>query len=197
MTEAHYITLDTETGGVTIDTSLLTVYFGILDKDMNLIDSLSLAIKPNENKPYVVTGQGLGVNKINLVEHDKIAITQSEAGGKLFTFLKKHSNNGKVKLIPIGHNVNFDILHIYEHLLSKPHWDSFVSYRKLDTGMAAQLFKYFGIIPDDKSGSLEYLAERYGIDFGNRAHTADGDALMCVEILKKMKEEYARTSKKD
>lgn len=197
MSDPVYITLDTETGGVTIDTSLLTAYFGVLDKDMNLIDSLSLAIKPDDSKPYVVTGQGLGVNKINLVEHDKVAITQSAAGTKLYAFLKQHSNNGKIKLIPVGHNVNFDILHIYEHLLSKPRWDSFVSYRKLDTGMAAQLFKYFGIIPDDKSGSLEYLAERYGVDFGDRAHTADGDALMCVEILKRMKDEYVGSNKKD
>ncbi len=98
------------------------------------------------------------------------------------------SKNGKVKLIPIGHNVQFDILFIYEHLLSKKHWDQHVSYRKLDTGTIAQFFKLCGFIPDDKSGSLEYLAERFGVKFKDRAHTAESDAMMCVHILQKMRE---------
>ena len=187
MSIAAYITMDLETGGIGTDCSLLTAYFGVLDKDMNLLDSLDLKVKPNESKPYVVHAQGMSVNKIDLIEHDKVAITESEAGKHTFAFLKQHSNNGKTKLIPIGHNVQFDILFIYEHLLTKKHFDQYVSYRKLDTGSIAQFFKYCGFIPEDKSGSLEYLAEAFGAKFLDRPHTAESDALMCVEILKEMR----------
>lgn len=192
MNNAAYITMDLETGGIGTDCSLLTAYFGVLDKDMNLLDSLDLKVKPNEGKPYVVHAQGMSVNKIDLIEHDKTALSESEAGGQTFAFLKKHSDNGKVKLIPVGHNVQFDILFIYEHLLTKKHFDQFVSYRKLDTGTIAQFLKYCGLIPADKSGSLEYLAELYKVKFLDRAHTAESDAMMCVEILKEMKKHVAK-----
>jgi len=191
--QACYITMDLETGGIGTECSLLTAYFGVLDKDMNLLEALDLKIKPNEGKPYVVQAQGMSVNKIDLIAHDKVAISESDGGGKLFAFLKKHSNNGKVKLIPVGHNVQFDILFIYDHLLQKKHFDQYVSYRKLDTGTIAQFFKYCGLIPEDKSGSLEYLAEKFGAKFiGSGAHSADADALMCVEILKEMKKHVTK-----
>jgi DNA polymerase III alpha subunit (gram-positive type) len=192
MTDAAYITMDLETGGIGTDCSLLTAYFGVLDKDMNLLDSLDLKVKPNEGKPYVVHAQGMSVNKIDLIEHDKTALSESEAGGQTFAFLKKHSNSGKVKLIPVGHNVQFDILFIYEHLLQKKHFDQFVSYRKIDTGTIAQFLKYCGLIEPTNTGSLEYLADLYKVKFLDRAHTAESDAMMCVEILKEMKKHVAR-----
>lgn len=188
MSEAVYVTMDLETGGIGIETSLLTGYFGFLDADLNLIGDLDLKVKPNEGKPYVVQAQGMSVNGIDLIEHDKVAITESDAGGQLMLALKKYSNNGKIKLIPIGHNVQFDIIHIYEHLLSKKHFDQFVSYRKLDTGTIAQFFKLCGFIAPDKTGSLEYLADLFGVKFKDRAHTAESDAMMCVAILLKMRE---------
>ena len=184
---ATYVTMDLETGGVTVDCSLLTAYFGFLDAEMNLLEGLSLEVKPNDGKPYVVQADGLSVNKIDIIEHDKVAISQSEAGSKLMLALKKWAQNGAIKLIPIGHNVQFDILFIYEHLLSKKHFDQFVSYRKLDTGPIAQFFKYCGIIPANKSGSLESLAETFGVQFKDRPHTAESDAMMCVDLLKAMK----------
>ncbi len=188
MSNAVYVTLDLETGGIGTECSLLTAYFGFLDENLNLLGDLSLNVKPNNGAPYVVQAQGLSVNGINLIEHDKIAITESEAGGKLMLALKQFSQNGKIKLIPIGHNVQFDIIFIYEHLLSKKHFDQFVSYRKLDTGTIAQFFKLCGFIAPDKTGSLEYLADLFGVKFKDRAHTAESDAMMCVEILLKMRE---------
>lgn len=188
MNDCVYVTLDLETGGIGTECSLLTGYFGFLDANLNTLGSLDIKVKPNDGAPYVVQAGGLKVNGINLIEHDQVAITESEAGGQLMVALKKFSQNGKIKLIPIGHNVQFDILFIYEHLLSKKHWDQYVSYRKLDTGTIAQFFKLCGFIPPDKSGSLEYLAELFGVQFKERAHTAESDAMMCVEILQRMRE---------
>jgi DNA polymerase III epsilon subunit-like protein len=185
--KAEYITIDIETGGIGLECSLLTAYLGALDSDMNLIDGLNLSVKPNDGKPYSIKAQGMSVNKIDLIEHDKIAISEADAGGQLFSFLKKHSDNGKTKLIPIGHNVQFDILHICDKLLNKKHFDQFVSYRKLDTGTVAQFLKFCGQIPDSKTGSLEYLAELYGVKFEGQAHTAKADAIMCASLLKEMR----------
>ena len=109
MSNAYYVAFDNETGGLTKDCSLLTSHFIIADEQLNVIEELGLVIKPNDHQPYRVQATALAVNKINLIEHDKVAITQSEAAQKLFLFLKKHSNNGQIKLIPIGHNVSFDI----------------------------------------------------------------------------------------
>lgn len=188
MSDCVYVTMDLETGGVTTNCSLLTAYFGFLDENLNLLDHLDLKVKPNNGEPYVVQAGGLAVNGINLIEHDKVALTESQCGELLMKKLKQHSKNGKIKLIPIGHNVQFDILFIYEHLLSKKNFDMYVSYRKLDTGTIAQFFKLCGFIPNDKSGSLEYLAELFGVKFKDRAHTAESDAMMCVQILQKMRE---------
>lgn len=186
--ECAYVTLDLETGGIGTECSILTAYFGFLDKNLLLLDGLDLSIKPNDGAPYVVQAGGLAVNGIDLIAHDKVAITESSAATILMESLKRHSKNGKVKLIPIGHNVQFDILFIYEKLLSKKHFDMYVSYRKLDTGTIAQFFKLCGFIPQDKSGSLGYLAELFGVDFKTKAHNAESDAMMCVEILLKMRE---------
>lgn len=188
MNDCVYVTLDLETGGIGTECSLLTAFFGFLDENLNKLDHLDLQVKPNDGKPYVVQAGGLAVNKIDLIEHDKVAITESQAGQLLVQKLKQHSKNGKIKLIPIGHNVQFDILFIYEHLLAQKNWDMYVSYRKLDTGTIAQFFKLCGFIPNDKSGSLEYLAEMFGVKFKDRAHTAESDAMMCVHILQKMRE---------
>jgi len=187
MSEAVYVVFDNETGGLTKDCSLLTSHFFICDKDLEIIDELGLAIKPNDHQPYRVQATALAVNKIDLIEHDKIAITQSEAAQKLFLFLKKHSDSGKIKLIPVGHNVSFDIESVNEHLISKPNWDQFVSYRKLDTGTIMQYLKLKGTVPNDKSSSLGSSAEYFGVTFEGEAHTARADALMCIKLLKKMK----------
>lgn len=184
---AFYIALDCETGGFSEQASLLTVCFVVLDKELNIIELLNLAIKPNNGEDYHTTAQALEVNGINLVEHNKTAITSSEAGSKSLEFLKRHSD-GKVKLVPIGHNVAFDILCVHEKLLSKGHFDKYVSYCKLDTGAIMQYLKLIGKVPESVSGSLGAAAKHFGIDFKERAHTAESDTLMCVELLKKMKE---------
>jgi hypothetical protein len=87
---SKYIAFDNETGGLNPETSLLTTYFAILDGNFNKIDELELLLKPNNNEPYVIEPQGLEINKINLIEHDKVAVPYSMGGQQLFKLLKKH-----------------------------------------------------------------------------------------------------------
>jgi DNA polymerase III epsilon subunit-like protein len=187
MSKARYIAFDCETGGKTVETSLLTVYFGILDEDFNLIDELYLYLKPNNGAPFVVEGEGLGVNRINLTEHEKIAITLSEGGQQLVALLRKHNPDYENKLTPIGHNVSFDLGHIWAHLLKRSTWEQFVSYRPLCTAVIARFCRLAGIIPDSTSGSLTKLAEGLGVQWeGTGAHDAKSDVLATVGVLKKM-----------
>jgi oligoribonuclease (3'-5' exoribonuclease) len=183
----RYIAMDCETGGLSADCSLLTAYFLVLDSDMKtVLGELELKVKPNAGAPYNVTAEALTINKIDLAAHDKVAITESEAGKRLVEFLQAHYPDGRNKLIPIGQNVVFDEMFIWEHLLSKSNWQRFVSYRRLDTGTVAEFLRYTGHIPTDVKGSLISIASFLDVNFPN-AHDAKADTLATVRVLRKMK----------
>ena len=179
-----YIALDTETGGITPETSILTAFFAVLDQDFNVTDDLDFKLKP-ENGNYVVTAQGLAVNKIDLVEHDKTAILIKDARTPLYEFLKK--NYRGEKLIPIGHNVAFDVSRIKrDGLISEGSWETFVSYRTLDTGIVAQFLKAAEIFPPEVSGSLGSLVGHFKIASKGELHDARVDTLQTVSVLKEL-----------
>jgi DNA polymerase III alpha subunit (gram-positive type) len=182
-----FIAFDCETGGTDPKIhSLLTVYFGIYNNNLILEDSLELSIKPNSGD-YVCNGEAMGINKINLIEHDKIAIGYSKAGYLLREFLTKHSLGGKDKLIPVGHNVRFDIDFVTEKLLKT--FNHYVSYRTLDTGSIGQFLKLSGLIPDDNLGGLNTLAKHMRIEIPEESlHNARVDTNVTVNLLRKFKE---------
>lgn len=179
-----YIVFDTETGGLGLDTSLLTAWFGVFDAELNLVDELDLRVKPNDGV-YLVTGQGLGVNKIDLVEHDKVAITYKEAGTALYNFLVKNKAPVEVggKLIPLGQHVYFDIEFLLAKIISKGSWDNFVTHRVLDTMRIARFLQLIGKLPVE-SVSLTKLVEYFGIKVEGNPHEAKYDALATVEVYK-------------
>src|SRR5665213_376934 len=167
-----FIAFDNETGGVDIETSLLTVYFAILDENLNHIDELDLYLKPNNNAPYAVTAEGLDVNKINLIEHDKKAISYSEGGQLLVKFLKKHVTDGKDRLTPLGHNVPFDIDGVTRHLLGRKTWNQYVSYKIQDTQQIASFLQRKGIFLPTMSMRLGSLVDYFNIYIPGEAHTS-------------------------
>lgn len=183
MAKPTYIALDTETGGIGPEVSLLTAFFVVLDENLEPIEPLYLRIKP-DNGIYHVTAEALGINKIDLVMHEKIATTASVAGGQLREFLVRHSSNGATKLVPIGHNVAFDLEKVYSCVLNKKESQKYVSYRTLDTGVVAQALKAVGKMPESVSGSLGSLVKHFGVE-ELTAHDAAGDTLMTVAVLKK------------
>jgi len=181
-----FLAFDVEAGGVDIEHSLLSAYFVVIDEDLKTVHGeLDLLVKP-DNGNYVVTAQALEVNKIQLIEHDKVAITESKAGMLLYNFLKLHAPDGKVKLTPLGHNIAFDVEFIKKHLLNKS-FNQFVSYRMLDTSCIIQFMKLRGSVPRDLAGSLSEIATYFGIStVTNVPHTAKGDTWMVIEILRKL-----------
>lgn len=180
----HFIFLDGEMGGIGIEFSLLTISFLITDKNFNTLDELNLKLKPDVGG-YIVTGEALGINHINLVEHDKDAIPYKKGGTILYNFLKKNSNNGSIKLISVGHGYSVDLDQIWDKLIGRPTWETFVSYRRLDTSVALQFLKMCGMFPDTVSGSLESLCKHFNINNGT-LHDAKTDALNTRDVLKEL-----------
>jgi len=169
-----YLAFDVESGGVTDDHSLLSVYFAVIDEDLKtLYGELDLLVKPDDGN-YVVSAQALEVNKIDLISHDKIAIPESKAGTMLYNFLKLHAPDGTVKLTPLGHNIAFDVQFIKKHLVNKA-FNQYVSYRMLDTSSIIQFLKLTGMVSRDLAGSLSEIAAHFGIStITNVPHTAKG-----------------------
>lgn len=186
MTASYYIALDIETGGIEVEHTLLTAFFLVLDKQFNELAELYLYIKPDGGKPYVMDAEGMAVNKINIVEHDKIAIAASKAGQELYKFLKDWSGDGKIKLIPIGHGITFDLNHIWHNLLRRKTFEQFTSYRKIDTSSVAQFMKACGQFPEHVSGSLESLVNYFQLTDVKNYHNAADDTRATVAVLKEL-----------
>jgi len=178
-----FLFLDTETGGIDTLCDLLSAYFLVLDENFNKVEDLNLLLKPNYGV-YRVGGKALEVNKINLAEHDKHAVTYERGRVLLGTFLTDMAVLRKLgKLTPVGHNIAFDLNFINTHLLKKEEWQANVTYRPLDTQVIAQYLLLTGRLKGI-SGSLESLATYFGLERQN--HMAKADTLLTVEVFKKL-----------
>lgn len=185
-----YISVDVETGGIGGPADLLTAFFGIHDEDLNLIEELTIRLRPDsEDDFFSVSAKALEINKINLVEHFKVAKPKSEAGKELWEYLRRHSENGGNKLIPVGHNVYFDILKISDKLLGKKTLDAFVQYGVLDSGSIKKFMQLLKLLPQDLPGGLGKIMAHYGIEFQGEAHNERADALGSVDLIKRMRDE--------
>lgn len=185
MTMPVYLAFDVEAGGIHTGFSLLSAYFAVLDKDLNIMGDLNLLIKPDDGV-YILSAGGMKVNKIDIVEHDKHAITYKEAATAIYDFIKKWSANGANKLIPLGHNVSFDISFVVAKTLSKKSWDQFVGYRTMDTTTLSLALIQTGKLPLQNAG-LEVLAKHFNAPTFE-AHTAKGDTHATIHVAKSLLE---------
>lgn len=186
---ATYLFIDDEMGGLDKDVnSLLQVFLLATDSNFKVVDELNLFTKP-DNGNYVVNGQAMNVNRIDLKVHDTYALTYKEAGTKLYKWLQSLTDDGKTKLIVVGHGVYGDVEWIIKHLISQGSWEKFTSYRKLDTQATVQFLKACGVFTEDVSGSLESLAKHFGITVDeDRLHDAKYDVQMTFEVFLKLRE---------
>lgn len=177
---------DVETGGIGMKYSLLTAHFVITNANYDITYELPLTMKPNDGN-YCVCGEALSVNKINLRDHDQVAITYKEAADKLYKFLHLYSLGGRIKLIPCGQGIKGDIDQVCDKLLSRNSWEQFCSYRVFDTSVFAQGLKLAGIFPESVSGGLSSLADHFNIKYhGDYLHTAKADTLITIEVMKNL-----------
>jgi DNA polymerase III alpha subunit (gram-positive type) len=183
----QYFLFDTETGGLDATKhSLLSFYGMILNHNFETTGEIDLMVKPDDGV-YHVDIEALKVNKIDLIQHDKIAIPESKAGDKLLDFLATHYvKSGVSKLIPAGHNIGRLDIPMAERLIGFKNWDTLIVRRTLDTGTLGQMLIAQGKIPESNKGSLVELCDQYGINFDG-AHNAKRDVEMCRQLLVAMK----------
>ena len=181
----RYLILDTESGSRHASSTLLTAYFMVADDTFKVLGELYLELKPEQNEHYIVDAQGLEVNGINLVEHNKVAITCKQAKTLLYDFLKKMSNGER--LVPVGHATKSDIHRICDKLISEGSWEQFCSYHFIDTSVVLQFLRACGRMPQDTDGSVSALASYFNIDVDkNSLHNAKVDAQLTADVYKKM-----------
>lgn len=183
-----FMPMDCESGGLSPNVSLLSLYLEVVDRDWNVIDSLNLFTKPNDGV-YIVEAGGLAVNKINLVEHDKVACTYSDAGQQLYRFLVKNSDQGKNKLIPLGKNVSGDVTWVNKHLLNKGNWEKYCSYRTMDISPFARALQIKGTIPPEVGLSLFVLydwlkTKKLVPDVVGNPHEAEYDTKITLAVFR-------------
>jgi DNA polymerase III alpha subunit (gram-positive type) len=108
------------------------------------------------------------------------------AGTHLYNALQKWYNLSRGKIIPVGHNVAFDIRKITNSLISKGSWDNFISYRVLDTCTIAQYLILSGKLNSDISCSLGHLSAYFKINIQGNAHEAKYDTLITMAVLQEL-----------
>jgi oligoribonuclease (3'-5' exoribonuclease) len=184
-----YVALDTETGGLDPKTSdVLTIYVAIADESFKILDELDLKLKPDDGRLPITEAGAMKVNGIDLQKHleDPATIVYSEAKKQISAMLKKHlKKNGRYSnLIPMGHNIPFDLNMIHHHIMNKESWEEFCHYRNVDTNPIVWLMKDCGWWPSDL-GNLGSVVEFLSLPKRN-AHTAKDDTLMMIDVYKKM-----------
>jgi hypothetical protein len=179
------IFLDNETGGIGTRYSLLTSFFAVTDENYNVTSTLALSLKPDDGD-YVVCGEAMRVNKIDLGTLESSALTYKEAGTVLFKFLHEASQAGKIKLVPCGQGIRGDLDQIYK-VVTRRTWEMFCSYRVFDTSVFAQGLRLAGLFPENVSGGLSSLADYFKIKY-DTLHTAEADTLLTMKVMEKLLE---------
>ena len=179
--------MDGEFGGLEVENSLLTMYYGYYDSNFNLIDELDLSLMP-EDGIYKVTPEALRINQIDLVALSEKAITYKQGGTELYKFLKYASEDYGSRLIPVGHFLKLDVAHTTSKLVSPNTWGNFVSFREIDTGTIAQFLRTSGKLPLELSVGLSSLVDYFGIKVEGKPHEAKYDATTSILLLKELQE---------
>lgn len=180
------IFLDTETGGIPNGVSILTITISQIEFSNNkIINHSNLDIKclPDDNL-VLVSPEALSVNKIDLVEHSKTAISYKDAGREIYKYLSTLSqSHGKLTLV--GQGIQFDLRHLFDQkIISEASFYNFVDRRVIDIISISKFAQELGKIPKDQSISLANIAKYLKIPVDQSAlHTSLGDNLLAAKVL--------------
>lgn len=182
-----YICFDCETTGLDDLCNLLTVCFIILDKNLNEIDKLNISLK--QKNGYLIYPEALAINKIDLIKHHNSSTDIETSHKNLINFL--NLNKTLYNLIPIGHNVRYDIKFIKNSgLLNEVEYNKYISFNSIDTITIAQFLKLSGKLPEKQSISLTSLCTYLNLNTNfdkTLEHSAEYDTKMTIKLLEKFK----------
>ena len=170
-------------GGRDLKYSLLTAYFRVTDANLKLIGDVYFEVKPDDGV-YIVSGQGMAVNKIDLATHDKSAITYKEAKPLLFKFLTDCGKKAGCRLTPVGHGIKGDIEHVLARLISQGSWEQFCTYHYIDTSVVLQFLRACGKMDEDCDGSVTDLAKHFGVVVEGADHDCRVDTMKTLGVFR-------------
>lgn len=180
-----YLFLDTETGGLDPQHHSLLSLGLVVGDASGVVDSKEILIR---HDPYVVTGGGMKVNRIDLAAHHEAALPPLEALNQVDEFLDRHFPE-KARVTLVGHNVAFDQAFLSTFLLSlgrDP--EARLHHRIVDTHSIASALRDAGQL-DLQRLSSDSLFEHFGIQVpAEKRHTALGDSLATFELYWKLVE---------
>ena len=192
-----YFAFDTETGGLTPEQDILSIYAAMLDENLQILEELDLKLKPNDRRVINAEVGALKVNKIDIAKHmaDPATIDYATAGKLLIDMAKRHlKKNGRFSNIrPYGYNVPCDKDFVTAYLITPKEWTSIFHYKSRDVMTGVDFLKDRGWFPKE-IGSLGTVVEFLGLPV-RAAHIAKNDILMTIDVDKKLDEIMA--SRKD
>lgn len=126
--------------------------------------------------------RALEINKLD----PTVGLSRNEAYTKLKEWRKKY---GIEKIVPLGHNINFDLPFISLLFPRQDDYRDMFHYHNRDTMAIAQVINDLQILQNKPkmftSVSLSKVADTLGIN-SSQAHSAQGDCAMTVAVYKKM-----------
>lgn len=187
--------IDTETGGISLDCSILTVTLTALrfgDTKIFPVDKLDLKVKPNDGI-YRIQPGALKVNGIDLVEHDTTAITYKDASERITQFLIKLNTGESRRPTLCGQHVIFDLDHLLNSgVVDRDLWRKKVDPRYIDILCLAKFAMLSGDIPEGQSLKLIDLVHFFNIPVdASRLHTSDYDNELAAQVLFAFKKMFA------
>jgi len=183
--------IDTESGGIGLEYSLLSINFSIIDDNCEIVESLDLKLKPdpiNGRSEYFVQAEALRVNKINLAQHDLEAISYKESKSVIYKWLEKTTKEyGNFTVF--GQKVERDVELITRYTISENSWYNFVNRRVIDTISLGKYAQLIGLIPETQSLSLSKITDYLGVEVDeNLIHDAQYDVMLGAQYLKWFKD---------
>lgn len=176
-----FLFLDVETGGLDPkQESLLTISADLVPTiGSEPIHSYNTRIA---HTPYRVSARALEINRINLVQHDKVAIPAALVAQEFRAWLALSCPN--IKPQPVGWNIPFDLGFVHDQLISKYDWEKIVDYHSLDVCALVEFLIIQGKLPP-KTRRLVHVAQHFGLDT-TQAHDAAVDNRLCRLVLEKL-----------
>lgn len=181
-----YLFLDTETGGLEVERHSLLSIGLVVGEDGVVAESLELLIR---HEPYVVSAGGMAVNRIDLVQHDRVALEPAEALARWDDFLDRHFPVPGLPILLVGHNVAFDRAFLAAFFAQQGRaLEPRISHRIIDTHSIAAALRDAGRL-DLPSLDSSSLFAHFGVEVPEASrHTALGDALGTFELYWKLVE---------
>ena len=176
------LVIDTETTGLSPHfNKTLTVGLLLIDvekKFLNILDENHIFIK-HEN--YNTTAKAMSVNKIDIIQHNQIAISPFKACNKINSFIDE---NGIHETPLLGHNIHFDkgflnALFDQGDALAKFHHQS------EDTMYIWRKLQQAGNVPFNLRANLQTLANFFKVDY-SKSHDALADCHVTAKVYHKM-----------